>query len=69
LSGRGNTARVFVATDNLFLITGYSGYDPEAHSSSGPGREADGLGLASRGIDYLSYPRARTFTAGIRFAF
>ena len=69
LSGRGNTARVFVAADNLFVLTGYTGYDPEAHTSSGPGREADGLGLASRGIDYLSYPRARTFTAGIRFAF
>jgi iron complex outermembrane receptor protein len=69
LSGTGNTARVFVSADNLFLLTGYSGYDPEAHSSSGPGREADGLGLASRGIDYLSYPRARTFTAGVRFSF
>jgi iron complex outermembrane receptor protein len=69
VTGRGNTARVYVSADNLFLITGYSGLDPETHSSSGPNRESDGLGLASRGIDYLSYPRARTFTAGIRFSF
>jgi iron complex outermembrane receptor protein len=67
--GSGRTARVYVAADNLFLLTGYSGLDPEAHSSSGPGRESDGLGLASRGIDYLSYPRARTFTTGVRFSF
>ncbi len=67
--GIGRTARVYVSADNLFLITGYSGLDPAVHSSSGPGREADGLGLASRGIDYLSYPRARTFTTGIRFSF
>jgi iron complex outermembrane receptor protein len=33
LSGRGNTARIFVAADNLFVMTGYTGYDPEAHSS------------------------------------
>ncbi|MGH7540610.1 MAG: SusC/RagA family TonB-linked outer membrane protein, partial [Gemmatimonadota bacterium] len=54
----GRTARVFASGDNLFLITGYSGYDPEVHVSSG---------LASRGIDYLAYPRARTFTIGVRF--
>ena len=67
--GSGRTARAYVSADNLLLITGYSGLDPEVHSSSGPGREADGLGLASRGIDYLSYPRARTFTIGVRFSF
>ena len=54
------TARVYVSGDNLLLLTGYSGLDPEVHAESG---------LASRGIDYLAYPRARTFTAGARFAF
>lgn len=54
------TARVFVSGDNLLLLTGYSGLDPEVHAESG---------LASRGIDYLAYPRARTFTAGVRLAF
>lgn len=54
------TARVYVSGDNLLLLTGYSGLDPEVHAESG---------LASRGIDYLSYPRARTFTAGARLAF
>ncbi|MCH8991097.1 MAG: SusC/RagA family TonB-linked outer membrane protein, partial [Acidobacteria bacterium] len=36
--GSGRTARVYISADNLFLITGYSGYDPEVHSASGPGR-------------------------------
>ncbi len=60
ISGAGNTARAYVAADNLLLFTGYSGYDPEAFSDAG---------LASRGIDYLSYPRARSFTGGLRLSF
>ena len=51
------TARLYGSADNLFLLTGYSGYDPEVHIASG---------LASRGIDYLAYPRARTFTFGVQ---
>ncbi len=67
--GSGRTARAYVSADNLFLITGYSGYDPEVHSSSSAGRDPGGLGQASRGIDWLSYPRTRRFTTGIRFSF
>ena len=52
--------RVYLSGDNLLLISDYSGLDPEVHVQSG---------LASRGIDYLAYPRSRTFTAGVRFAF
>ena len=59
-SGVGRTARVYMSADNLLLLTQYSGLDPEVHAESG---------LASRGIDYLSYPRPRTFTAGVRVAF
>jgi TonB-dependent starch-binding outer membrane protein SusC len=54
------SARVFVSGDNLFLFTDYSGYDPEVFT---------GAGLATRGIDYLTYPRARTFTTGLRLQF
>ncbi|MGH7475840.1 MAG: SusC/RagA family TonB-linked outer membrane protein [Longimicrobiales bacterium] len=53
--------RVYVSFDNLLLLTGYSGYDPEVHTA------ADGL--AVRGVDYLNYPRPRTITTGIRFGF
>ncbi len=54
----GRSARVYASGDNLFLITGYSGYDPEVHVE---------CGLGCRGLDYLSYPRSRTFTFGVRF--
>lgn len=57
---RGRATRVFVSGDNLLLFTGYTGYDPEVFVATG---------LASRGIDYLTYPRARTFTLGARASF
>jgi iron complex outermembrane receptor protein len=58
--GSARTARIYVSGDNLLLFTPYDGLDPEVHAESG---------LASRGIDYLSYPRPRTLTAGARIAF
>jgi TonB-dependent starch-binding outer membrane protein SusC len=61
------SARLYVSADNLFVITGYSGLDPEV-SSANPADPND-VGLAARGMDYLSYPRARTFTAGMRLVF
>ena len=61
LPGRmGTTARAYLSGDNLLLFTPYSGYDPEVFVDAG---------LASRGIDYLVYPRARTFTSGLRVTF
>ena len=63
LSGLGNNARIYVSADNLFLLTGYSGYDPEVNF--GP----NGNELAVRGFDYLNYPRQRTFTTGMRLSF
>ena len=58
--GAPRSARVYVSGDNLLLLTGYSGLDPEVHQQ---------VGLASVGIDYLSYPRPRTLTAGVQLAF
>lgn len=57
---RGRATRVFVSGDNLLLFSDYSGYDPEVFVSTG---------LASRGVDYLTYPRARTFTFGARLQY
>ncbi|MGI8498852.1 MAG: SusC/RagA family TonB-linked outer membrane protein [Gemmatimonadaceae bacterium] len=59
-AGRPNSARLYVSGDNVFLLSHYTGYDPEVFADAG---------LASRGIDYLSYPRSRTFTAGVRLGF
>ena len=60
LAGDGRSTRVYLSGDNLILLTDYSGYDPEVHAE---------VGLASRGIDYLSYPRPRTFTGGVQVTF
>jgi iron complex outermembrane receptor protein len=59
-TGTARSSRVYLSGDNLLLITGYTGYDPEVHTEAG---------LASRGIDYLHYPRPRTITGGLRVAF
>jgi iron complex outermembrane receptor protein len=64
--GGGRQARVFLSGDNLLLFTPYSGYDPEVFVRAGG---ADVVGAASRGVDYLAYPRARTFTGGARIQF
>ncbi len=57
---RRDNARFYLSGDNLLLLTGYSGFDPEVFAAAG---------LASRGIDYLSYPRARTFTSGVKITY
>lgn len=62
-TGMGRGARVFLSADNLALWTNYTGYDPEVHTDAGIN------GVATRGIDYLHYPRPRTFTGGLRVSF
>ena len=52
-------ARFYVSTSNLFIITGYSGYDPEVDVQTG---------LAC-GIDYNRYPRSRSFVFGTNITF
>lgn len=52
--------RVYVTGQNLYTFTNYPGYDPETSS--------EGAGL-SRGGDYLGYPAARTFIAGLNVSF
>jgi len=54
------TTRVYLSGDNLLLFTPYTGYDPEVFVDAG---------TATRGIDYLTYPRARTFTFGAHVGF
>lgn len=58
-----SNARVYVSAQNLFVITAYKGLDPEVNS------EISSTGVAPLGIDYLSYPKARTYTLGINVSF
>jgi iron complex outermembrane receptor protein len=58
-----SNARVFLTGQNLLLITGYSGLDPEVNS------EISATGIAPLGVDYLSYPRAKTVSLGVNVTF
>ncbi|WP_159445079.1 TonB-dependent receptor [Filimonas lacunae] len=58
-----SNARVYISAQNLFVITGYSGLDPEVNS------EISGTGVAPLGVDYLAYPKSRTISAGVNVIF
>lgn len=61
-------ARVYVAAQNLFVITGYSGLDPEVELFRGEASD-DNAGL-SPGIEPRNYmPKARSFTFGVNLTF
>jgi iron complex outermembrane receptor protein len=48
---------------NLFVITNYSGFDPEVNTGSTSG------GIQTFGIDRFTYPRARTFMINLNLTF
>ncbi|GAB1856927.1 TonB-dependent receptor [Flavobacteriaceae bacterium MHTCC 0001] len=71
-------ARVSLNAQNLFVITNYTGYDPDvASTNSGraninsgvPGLRTDVNPLLGRGIDQRAYPNARTFMLGLQVTF
>jgi TonB-dependent starch-binding outer membrane protein SusC len=53
--------RLTLTGQNLFMVTKYSGYDPEVNQNS----SIDGI--QSFGIDLNGYPKARTFVVGLNF--
>lgn len=55
--------RLSITGQNLFVITKYSGYDPEINTGTSVGD------IQSFGIDYFSYPRSRTVLFGLNVAF
>jgi len=52
---------VFVSGTNLFVITKFSGFDPEVNIDKSQGS------YPSRSIEYIPYPTPRSITAGINF--
>ncbi|MEM9329482.1 MAG: hypothetical protein AAGA85_27725, partial [Bacteroidota bacterium] len=57
--------RIYVSGQNLFLITDYSGYDPE-HTSRTPSPNDPNNADVSSGINTGAYPNPRTWTMGIK---
>ena len=47
---------------NLFIITNYTGFDPEVNTDAGND------GIPSLGVEYIPYPSARTFSLGLNFS-
>ena len=54
-----NKLRAYVSGSNLFILTNYSGYDPEVDIQSG----------LTPSMDYSRYPRARSFSFGLNVTF
>ncbi|MEP0263683.1 SusC/RagA family TonB-linked outer membrane protein [Dokdonia sp.] len=68
VSGDGffDSVRLSITGQNLFLITDYSGLDPEVSTNTG---SINSSNIPTAGIDYSSVPRARTFTLGVNARF
>ncbi len=64
----GNIAKAFknvnayVTGSNLFVITKFSGFDPEVNI------DKSANGYPSRSIEYIPYPTPRTITVGVNFS-
>jgi TonB-dependent starch-binding outer membrane protein SusC len=63
LSNVFQNARLSLTGQNLFLITDYSGFDPEINTGTTSG------GIQTFGIDYFTYPKARTFLVSLNVTF
>lgn len=53
---------VYVNGQNLFVLTKYTGFDPEVNVDKSVN------GVPSAGIEYVPYPSARTFNFGVNFS-
>lgn len=61
-----NRLRIYASVQNLFIITDYTGYDPEVdtyNSSYGAN------GSFSQNLDFFSYPRPRVWNLGVTLNF
>ena len=59
-----NNLRLYVTGSNLWLLTKYSGYDPDVNST-----RSDGFAALTPGLDYSSYPKTVGFTFGLNVTF
>ena len=57
------SANVYITGQNLFIITKYSGFDPEVNTNKQIGD------IPSYGIEHTPYPSSRTVTLGFNFSF
>jgi len=60
-----SSLRIYGNLKNWFTITNYSGYSPEVNRSLGG---VDSVAL-TQGVDYGTYPQAKTFSVGLNVVF
>uniref|UniRef100_UPI0040472052 SusC/RagA family TonB-linked outer membrane protein n=1 Tax=Algoriphagus sp. TaxID=1872435 RepID=UPI0040472052 len=63
LSNGFQNIQVTLTGQNLFVLTEYSGFDPEVNTGSTSG------GIQTFGIDRFTYPKSRTFLIGLNLTF
>ncbi|WP_299681770.1 TonB-dependent receptor [uncultured Dokdonia sp.] len=61
-----DSLRISLTGQNLFIITDYSGLDPEISVNTGT---INASAIPGSGIDYAAFPRQRTFTLGVNARF
>lgn len=57
--------RIYGTIYNLFTITGYSGLDPEVSANN----NVNDAKYPTVGLDWGTYPRARSFVVGVNLSF
>ena len=60
--GKLKDVRVYAEAQNLFVLTKYKGFDPEVSANGGSSDR-------TAGVDYGTYPQARTFLVGFNLKF
>lgn len=63
LAGKVQQIRIGVTGQNLFVLTDYSGFDPELNTGVTTGE------IQTFGIDYFTYPKVRSFVFSVNVAF
>ena len=67
-----SSCRVYFSAENLFTITGYSGWDPEVDTKANEAAQSGGsqqTANAGAGMDFNAYPAMRTYTVGLNITF
>ncbi len=60
---RMKNVKIYFTVNNLYTFTNYPGFDPEVNTSAGAAN------FLCPGLDFVSYPRSRSFSAGINLSF
>ena len=64
-----SSLRAYVSIQNALLFTNYPNYNPEVNATNTTGAYSTNVNNLNPGVDYGSYPLARTFSFGLNVTF